>query len=343
MAHPLKKPERPVIVPREAPTPPKWPSFQGASQFVGMSPSGKVTIWVDLSLGDPALQNANDLVNDADGIVQFNDKTFGTPAGHTDVIIFALNGMTDGTGGADHLGCDFTTGAAIEVCAAFGQRARVSALFEAELSECSMGGNLCGYSTGEALSRWCAAWASSNALGDFATAPTWAMDGMPDYVNHTDQSDQHPDSTGCGMAFLSWLQSKGYGIEKIAPAMVSLGDGGTLAQLDASLTGDPASNAWTNFQNAIRQIGGASAITNDDPFGAMTKPAQLPFIAPWAAELSGKIYAAILADVAAGKTENQIMASVRAVLVSAPGARKPVSLAAPRARSHPLRPPGMAA
>ena len=42
--------------------------------------------------------------------------------------LFALGGATDGTGGADHNGCDYTTGAAIEVCASFGHSARVSAL-----------------------------------------------------------------------------------------------------------------------------------------------------------------------------------------------------------------------
>ena len=81
------------------------------------------------------------------------------------------------------------------------ERAMVSALFEAELSECSMGGNLCGVSTGEALSRWCAAVISNNALSDFATAPQWAQDGEPDYVNQTDPTDQSADSTGCGISF----------------------------------------------------------------------------------------------------------------------------------------------
>ena len=32
---------------------------------------------------------------------------------------------------------------------------------------CSMGGNLCGVSTGEALSRWCAVVVGNNALADF--------------------------------------------------------------------------------------------------------------------------------------------------------------------------------
>ena len=131
------------------------------------------------------------------------------------MIIFALDGRTDGTGGADHMGCDYTTGNAIEVCASFGRSERVSALFEAELSECSMGGNLCGLNTGEALSRWCTAVLGNNALADFATAPQWAQDGMPDFVNQTDPTDQNPDSTGCGMAFISWLLAKKYDLGEI--------------------------------------------------------------------------------------------------------------------------------
>src|SRR5579885_179018 len=224
---------------------PQWPSYMGTSQLVGTSPSGRVTVYVDPSLGQPALQNAQDLLNDADRVVTANDGIFGTTGGAVSVIVFALGGATDGTGGADHMGCDYVNGNAIEVDAAYGNSSRVSALFEAELSECSMNGNLCGESTGEALSRWCAAVISNNALSDFATAPQWAQDGMPNYVDQTDNTDQSADSTGCGMAFLSWVMSLGYSLNKIAPVMVSLGDSGTFAQLYANLTSDSASNAWS--------------------------------------------------------------------------------------------------
>src|ERR1700693_505026 len=247
------------------PTAPAWPSYTGTSQFVGTSPSGMVTVYVDPTLGAPGLQNANDLVNDADRVATANDSIFGKTGGPVSVIVFALGDATDGTGGADHDGCDYTSGAAIEVCASFGNSARVSALFEAELSECSMGGNLCGVSTGEALSRWCAAQIGNNALSDFATAPTWAQDGMPDFVDKNDPTDQNADSTGCGMAFLSWLQSQGYSLAKVAPAMVALGATGTLAQLYANLTSSPASNAWPAFQSALKAL--PNGVTSDDPFG----------------------------------------------------------------------------
>ncbi|MFZ0861891.1 MAG: hypothetical protein WB781_20820 [Candidatus Sulfotelmatobacter sp.] len=264
--------KKPVDINRASPAAPVWPSYTGTSRLVGTSPSGRVTVYVDPTLGQPGMQNAQDLLNDADRVVGANDAIFGTPGGPVSVIVFALGNATDGTGGADHMGCDYTTGAAIEVDASFGNSARVSALFEAELSECSMNGNLCGLSTGEALSRWCAAVISHNALSDFATAPQWAQDGEPDFVDKTDPTDQNGDSIGCGMAFLSWLMSQSYGLDKIAPEMVALGDSGTLAQLYANLTSDTASNAWPKFQNAIQAL--PNGVTSDDPFGA-SQPAQI--------------------------------------------------------------------
>lgn len=170
------------------------------------------------------------------------------------------------------MACNFTAGNALEVCAAFGKPARVSALFEAELSECSMGGNLCGMSTGEALSRWCALVVGSNALADFATAPAWASDGMPNFVDKTDPTDQGADSTGCGMAFISWVLSRHYTLATIAQAMVALGDSGTLAQMYAAVTSNAASSAWNDFLNAVRSL--PNGVTTDDPFGGA--PTALP-------------------------------------------------------------------
>jgi hypothetical protein len=165
MSHPIRRPH----------ALPQWPSYKGTAEYVGISPSFMVSVYVDPSLGVPGRQNATDLLVDADRVFGANNALFGVPGQPVSVIVFALGGQTDGTGGADHDACNFTTGGAIEVCASFGNSARVSALFEAELSECSMGGNLCGQNTGEPLSRWCAAVIGNNALADFATAPDWAQ------------------------------------------------------------------------------------------------------------------------------------------------------------------------
>ena len=316
--------KKPSAVKRDAPVAPKWPSYRGDSQFVGTSPSGRVAVFFDPSLGNPALLNAQDLVNDADRVAAANDEIFGTTGGPVSVIVFALGGATDGTGGADHMGCDYTTGAAIEVCASFDNSPRVSALFEAELSECSMGGNLCGVSTGEALSRWCAAVISNNVLSDFATAPTWANDGMPNYIDQTDPTDQSADSTGCGMAFMSWLLSQGITLNQIAQGLVGLTANGTFAQLYSNLTSQPPGNAWPAFQAAVQAL--PNSVASDDPFGGAAQPAQLVHLAPWSVDLAGKVFAAILADVAAAKPAHQVVASVRAVLVASPAARvRPVS------------------
>ena len=212
-----------------------WPSYTGVSQLLGSTPDGRVTIYVDPSLGVAGLRNAQDLLADAPRIVKANDALFGTTGGPVNVIVFALGGATDGTGGADHMACDYVSGQNIEVDASFGSSMRVSALFEAELSECSMGGNLCGESTGESLSRRCAMEVSANALPDFATGPTWAADGMPNFIDSVDPTDQNFDATGCGMVFLSWMMSKafGYSLAQIAQAMVLDGDAGTLMGMPA--------------------------------------------------------------------------------------------------------------
>ena len=258
--HPLR--------PTRAAAAPAWPTFTGTATLVGTSSSG-VTVYVDESLGAQGTQNAQSLLSGADSVVAQNNSIFAITGGPVDVIVYALGGATDGTGGADHGGCDFTTGNAIEVDASFGSPNRVVGLFEAELSECAMNGNLCGYSTGEALSRWCAAVVSSNALSDFVTAPSWAQAGMPDWVDQTEQTDQDAVSTGCGMAFISWLLSQGHHLPQIAQAMVGLGDSGTLAALYAQLTGDAATNAWPNFQAAVQALPGG--VTTDDPFNGFSQ------------------------------------------------------------------------
>jgi hypothetical protein len=271
-----------------------------------------VTVYVDPSLGAEALKNAQDLVADGDRVMTGNDAIFGTANGSVNVIVFALDGKTDGTGGADHGGCDYVSGAAVEICTSFGKPARVSALLEAEVSECNMGGNLCGCSTGESLSRWCAAALSNNALSDFATAPIWFQDGMPNYVDRTDPTDQNADSTGCGMAFISWLMNQGVTLSSIAQAMVSLGENGTFAQIYADLLGDSTANAWTRFLAAVRAL--PNGVTDDDPFGGIGQPGDLGHIAPSTLALAGKVFGAILADIVAGKPPDEMVASVRAVL-----------------------------
>ena len=83
--------------------------------------SSGVTVYVDESLGAEGTQNAVAAVP-ADNVVAQNNAIFGITGGPVDALVYAIGGATDGTGGADHNGCDFTTGNAIEVDASFGSR-----------------------------------------------------------------------------------------------------------------------------------------------------------------------------------------------------------------------------
>jgi len=100
---------------------------------------------------------------------------------------------------------------------------------------------------------------------DFATAPDWAQNGEPDFVTKVDNTDQNPVSTGCGMAFISWLLSKGHTLAQIAQQMVTDGDAGTFATLYGALTGDNPANAWPEFSNDVTALPGG--VNSDNPFG----------------------------------------------------------------------------
>jgi hypothetical protein len=118
----------------------------------------------------------------------------------------------------------------------------------------------------------------------------------------------------------------------IAPVMVSLGDGGTLAQLYASLTGDAAANAWPTFTAAVN---GLSGVNSDDPFGGVFPTAQVAQLEPATIELAAKIFSTILSDVVAGRSAQHSVANVRAMMLMGTTAR--TGAAQCKVGSHRLR------
>ena len=270
MSHPCR-PHGVLASPRMQPRatgPIPWPTFTGVAKQLGVTSDGRVTVFTREKAAKNTLQNAADLLADAPRIVAANDVLFGTKSGPVNVLVFNLGGSSHGLGGADHMSCDYKTGQNIEVDADWGDSAFVGALFEAELSECSMNGRLCGLSTGEGLSRWCAMATSNNAiLPQFLSAPVWAKAGFPNWVDRTDPTDQNYNSTGCTMAFLSWLQRLGHSLSSIAQTMVRLGDSGTLAMLYVAMNGGTAANVWPTFIAAVKALP-MPGVVNDDPFGA---------------------------------------------------------------------------
>jgi len=134
------------------------------------------------------------------------------------------------------------------------------ALYVAELSESFMGpqnlGWNCGYSNGEALSRFCAEQETPNGTLDaFATGPAWDQAGRPDWISTTEKTDQDPVSTGCGIVYVYWMRSLGF----LIPQIVQAG-GATFSANCQRLTGKK-----TAYQDLIAALLGMT-ITSDNPF-----------------------------------------------------------------------------
>jgi hypothetical protein len=119
----------------------------------------------------------------------------------------------------------------------------------------------------EALSRWCAADIGFNALSDFATGPQWVSDGMPDFVNRTDPPGQKRGQHRMRNASLSWLTSRGHGLDAIAWATVSLAD---LERWRKSMPASPQVRRRERgcHSMAIRAL--PNGVVHNDPFAGIT-------------------------------------------------------------------------
>jgi hypothetical protein len=186
---------------------------------------GNVTVAYDPSLGAQGLTLAQQFLNAVAGPYDDMQRFFGITGGNVEVVIAPLSGNNDGSGGAYHYGCDFTSGGVLYLDATFAS-ATVNpldlevGLYVAELSESFMGpqggGWGCGSSNGEGLSRFCAEqetpWGTLNA---FVTGPVWAQAGFPDWVSQTEPTDRNAVSTGCAIVYIYWMRSLGFTIPEI--------------------------------------------------------------------------------------------------------------------------------
>jgi hypothetical protein len=226
---------------------------------------GNVTVSYDPSLDDQGSALATQLLDAVGGPYDDMQTYFGIAGGAVSVIIAPLSGNNDGSGGAYHHGCDFTSGGVFYLDATFAN-ATVDplhlevGLYVAELSESFMGplggGWNCGYSNGEGLSRFLAEQETPpGTLDAFATGPAWAAAGFPDWVNSTEQTDQGAESTGCAVVYLYWMRSLGYPIAQIVQAA-----GVTLAANYQTLTGK--ASAYDDLLAAVQGL----AVTSDNPF-----------------------------------------------------------------------------
>jgi len=243
--------------------------FDFPTQLVGTTPDGRTTVYFDPSLGQPGADLAQGMLARASDTYSRCQLFFGVSGQPVNIIIAAVNGATDGSGGAYHYGCSFGQGGDLYCDAAFGDPDLTNGLVVAELTESFMGaqnrGWDCGASNGEALSRYLAELLSggaSGALSAYATGPAWDQDGRPNWIDATEPTDRNPDSTGCGLVYLYWMTSRGFTAAQITQAGCP---DGTLASNYAALTGGSAT-AWPDFSSAVSAL--PAGVTSDDPWSA---------------------------------------------------------------------------
>jgi hypothetical protein len=240
-------------------------SFDYPAVSVGVM--GNVFVYYDPSLGPDGLSLAQQLLASVTGPYNDLQTFFGVTGSAISVIIAPLSGSNDASGGAYHYGCDFTSGSALYLDATFASTTvnpldLEVGLYVAELSECFMGaqgsGWGCNLSNGEGLSRFCAEWFTPPGTMDaFATGPTWAQAGFPDWINQTEPTDQDDVTTGCAIVYIYWMLSLGFSIT----AIIQLG-GATLAQNYQNAT-----TKTSAYQDLLAALNGLT-VTSDNPFAS---------------------------------------------------------------------------
>jgi hypothetical protein len=250
----------------------------GISDFVitqvGSVPN--ISVSYDSALGPQGLALAQQFLNVASGPYNDLQAIFGIAGGPIQVIIASLSGKNDGSGGAYHFGCDFTSGGTLHLDATFANTTvkpldLTVGLYVAELSECFMGAQAKGWgcesSNGEGLSRFLAEQETPpGTMNAFATGPDWAKAGYPDWVDQTEFTDRNHISTGCAIVYIYWLRWLGFTIPEIV-----LAGGATLAANYTRLTGK--TTAWTDLKAALFGM----FVTSDNPFPMKLRTGQLLF------------------------------------------------------------------
>lgn len=226
---------------------------------------GNITVSYDPSLGAQGLALAQQMLGVVAAPYEQMESDFATAGGVTSVVIAPLSGKNDGSGGAYHYGCDFTSGGVLYVDATFANTVANPldlevGLYIAELSEAFMGtqnkGWGCGFSNGEGLSRFLAENAAPGVMPAWGiTGPSWVSAGYPDWVTKTEQTDRDYASTGCAILYIYWMRSLGYSVSEIVQA-----GGPTLAANYQTLTGK--TTAYADLVAAVKAL----TVTSDNPF-----------------------------------------------------------------------------
>ena len=224
-----------------------------------------ITVSYDPVLGTQGLSLATQMLKSVADPYKDMQTFFGIAGGTVKVVIAPLSENNDGSGGAYHDGCDFTAGGVLYLDATFASTTvnplnLEVGLYVAELSESFMGpqnrGWGCGFSNGEALSRFCAEQETPDGTLDaFTTGPAWDKAGRPNWISTTQKTDQDAVSTGCGIIYIYWMRWLGFTIPQIIQA-----GGATFTSNYKTLTGK--TSAYQDLLAAVKNL----SITSDNPF-----------------------------------------------------------------------------
>jgi hypothetical protein len=240
------------------------PHVDYPAALVGTTPH--FSIYSATALGALGVAVAQDALQRCEADYDKLRRMFAIEAAPFNIIVSPLSAGNDGTGGAYHHTC-LSTDLYCDVQFSPLNPALTSALIiakEVEVFEAAQArGWECGGSNGEGLSRVLAEVLYPGTLDDYSTAADWLDSSRPDWVSQTNPTDTDPNSNGCAVLFLYWLNVQlGFGWDAICRAAAP-----TLEKTYTLLTGN--TDGYTAFRALLDQFfppGVPSGLRTDNPF-----------------------------------------------------------------------------
>jgi hypothetical protein len=226
-------------------------------------------VYYETALGSAGAQVAGQVLGKVEADYARLSQLFGdvTLAQPFNVVIAAIGGAQDGTGGAYHMGCDDQT-LYVDIKTKPHIDSDRSSFFvvtqAVDVFAAAQGKHAdCGTSYGAALKRVLATELYPKEIAEFSTAAYWLDGARADCVSVNDKTDLNTGATGCAVLFLNYLHTQ----LNIAWERILHAGGATPAETYANL--GLGSDAFARFRALIDRHfppGKPSGLTTDNPF-----------------------------------------------------------------------------
>ena len=189
------------------------------------------------------------------------------PPKRFNIIVAAVFGVRDGSGGAYHSACDAEDIYADVMNEPNLNTDRTNFLVLSQAVDVFAAARDkrwdCGNSYGSALKRALAAELYPKEIEVFATGPAWLGAGAPDYVTINEPTDQNPVSTGCAVLFLNYMHTQ---LKKPWETIIQAG-GTTPGQTYTNLgLGKNDKDGYSKLVNLINTRLPKGGLKTDNPF-----------------------------------------------------------------------------